>query len=200
MIITLYVCLAIGLCMIVAAGAVFFFVAPPRNTTVLSQTSTTETPVGSQLIQAATLGGTYDAFKARFGYPNSSRGGVYTYSFTAPNGKPAYVSIQFSAQGSDNQSRAYKITLASQVTLAEAPHSMTVISSEKEFLPKDAIFLQNKQAPIEGAYRLYRSASLAASFSDSAFTDSAGKLVMPGTFWLSYNSTFDECIIHLGDI
>ena len=152
----------------------------PHQAILVSTQATTATPTGPHIITEATLGGTQDAFTAKYGAPVTS-GPTVDYGFTLADGTGAGVCICGTAAGLDGRQHVeyMKVGPVIGVTWTHA----TKTAEAKQFMPLDAIYVRTIQDPDVGPILVYTSADLAKTFPASEFTDSAGGPNPPaGTF------------------
>jgi hypothetical protein len=154
------------------------------------------------------LGGTVDAFTARFGTPSINNGAEWNYDRTCGDGTDWCESV-LPSNGLDSQWYVALITLTAHDS---NPWDLTTARGIcEDYMPPDAKFVQQLTYPFgdtspSGIVRVYMSETLAQIFSADQFNDSANKPVAPGTFDITYlyqspssTSTFGDCQISLGE-
>jgi hypothetical protein len=127
----------------------------------------------------AILGGTEAAFTQKYG-PPSAQGGVYVYRSGTPTGVVVRITLGvqrllFGPLRGQSRVRLVYARPDGEWTPQEAE------TAYRAFLPQDSAALRSTPQG-GGARYLYRSASLAATFTQSALLDASGKGEPPGTF------------------
>jgi hypothetical protein len=185
---------------------------PPNATPTTPPSATpTETPVETPSNAGpAVLGGTQDAFIARFGQPNDAStpagGQLHFQRFSGTTTDFLIVQLD-TFDGAAFSQRAFAITVNAP---PGQPWSMeTARSTCGQFLPSDAS--QTKQVDITttqgtvGTVLDYKSATLASTFPAQAFVDISHNLVAPGSFDVFFHFTtpndtsrIDSCELQVG--
>jgi hypothetical protein len=177
------------------------------STTSTPAPTATATPAGTQPVSGPTLGGTAASFRQTYGDPSGE--GQFSYYDATINCTSVLVAVGFI--GGKGGPRADYVHLAPRMGFLHLvrPDSGTVWSEAtadaiaRVFLPPDAHFVTRKAVPNYGAERVYRSGSLAASFSNRAFGDLiTDRLTTPGTFSYACGNRYDPeggCRLRLGE-
>jgi hypothetical protein len=139
-------------------------------------------PFGNtQPIQAAVLGGTQEAFTAKFGAATNVAPLIYEYA-TSMQGISLRLLIDL-VTGSDGRRHALLLTVAPSPDATLAWDETTAGKVYAALLPTDATHISDQPGSIAVAH-IYRSAALAATFKAGYFVDNNDRTVTPGTFWV----------------
>lgn len=135
-------------------------------------------------ITAATFGGTIAAFQTKYGDPQPAGSGAARQWKLTIQGIRVLLSVTpDAAEASDGQNHISAMTIGPDGGTWTQATADQVLPT---FLPGDATYQQDQNVPGVGLAHLYVSPDLGATFPASAFADSQGHLVTPGTFWAAF--------------
>src|SRR5262249_13433384 len=164
---------------------------PPTQATAPPNISPTATTTSSpQPVTGTLLGGPVATFDTIYGPPDNTSSNTGTYYIVAHvtvGGVSNKYALNLTVRGDAGTGgkRAGLLHLE-QLGGGKQWDSATGEALAKVFLPRDAAFQRDLQAPNVGTEHVYQSADLALSFPASNFSDSqTGKVAPPGTFYYS---------------
>ena len=129
------------------------------------------------------LGGSHAAFTRRYGQPILKDS---IYRFTARNYDHVILSLTLLPANVDDQLRVSAVTLQPLDKTDWDDNTARMIY--QAFFPPDAVPVKDV-ATKDGTHHLYSSALLAGTFPPSAFVDTSGQPIPPGTFDVLCNTT-----------
>ncbi len=166
--------------------------------------TSTPTPTATAVKNAgpAVLGGTVDAFIAKFGPPNDhSSAGLPHFNRCGNSNIDQLILLQDSYGGTS----AHIIAVTVQACTSTSWTMSLATAMCSSFYPADAVYKRTVQVGDTSIDKIYFSATLAHKFTPDNFTDANSNPVQPGLFDVNYlyasntdTSHIDSCDIDLG--